>query len=429
MNIALIVISSTAYAESEEIEKAERRRLSEEMKKLAKRSQWVGVDMKYRQLLKLKKVSPRFRDHYLGAQAASNIGNTGASYRRAKKGYAIGKDKENNKEKAEELASMFRAIEETYAPIRIEVSKSYKENSDLNIKELPFMPEEQDSVKYAQKAIKENKRFRGLLPFGEYTIGDKEFTISKIEYPATDDELKTSAMLIKVAPPPAPPLISYMGPRVALGMAYTQATEASGPHLLAPEDKEYTAVGFGGIGLKLGLGWQVRLRFGFDVFGQLDFHNLMFSRSGTVEDFITADYGLKSSRNRYNAGMLMGGISYPIKGLQLQLAGTLSQGVARVQGMATEEGQSPVYDRICGDEATSDYAICNDSVNIAKALEMKGAITAGGVAVGASYNLLPIGKNLKGGIGGYFGAQTDTSRLYFWGNLALTITPSGSNKK
>ena len=32
MNIALIVVSSAAYAESEEVEKAERRRLSEEMK-------------------------------------------------------------------------------------------------------------------------------------------------------------------------------------------------------------------------------------------------------------------------------------------------------------------------------------------------------------------------------------------------------------
>ncbi|MEC7987991.1 MAG: hypothetical protein VX278_22680 [Myxococcota bacterium] len=427
MNLALIVVSSAAYADSEAELKAERRRLSEEMKKLAKKSLWSGVDKKYRQILKLKKVSPSFRDHYLGSQAAYNIGNMGASYKRAKLGYELGKDNENAKEKAEELRSRIKVIEDSYAPVRIEVSKSYKENSDLNIKEIPFMPEEQDAVKYAQKAIKENKRFKGLLPFGEYSIGDKQFELSKIEYPDTPDELKAIAMSIKIAPPPAPPLISYMGPRVVMGMAYTQATSASGPHLLAPESEQYTAVGFGGAGFKLGLGWQVRLRFGFDIFGQLDFHNLMFSQTDIVDATITSDYGLKASKNSYRAGMLLGGISYPIKGLNLQLAGTLSQGVARVQGLATEEGQSPLYDRICSDNP--EYAICNDSVNISQAMVMRGNITSGGVAVGASYDLLPIGKHLNGGLGGFFGAQTDTSRLYFWGNFALTITPSGSSKK
>ena len=97
MNIAFIVVSSLAYADSLDVEKAERRRLSQEMKKLAKRSQWVGVDMKYRQMLELKKADPSFRDHYLGAQAASNIGNVGAAYKRAKKGYEVGQKESETK--------------------------------------------------------------------------------------------------------------------------------------------------------------------------------------------------------------------------------------------------------------------------------------------------------------------------------------------
>ena len=84
MNIAVIIVSSLAYADAESVEKAERVRLSQEIKNLAKRSQWVGVDMKYRQILKLSKVKPSFRDHYLGAQAASNLGNVGATYNRVK---------------------------------------------------------------------------------------------------------------------------------------------------------------------------------------------------------------------------------------------------------------------------------------------------------------------------------------------------------
>ena len=75
-------------------------------------------------------------------------------------------------------------------------------------------------------------------------------------------ELLANATKVKVQPPPAPPLISYMGPRFSVGGAYTGAGTPI-------RDMPVNAAPFAGIGGRVSLGWQVHLRFGFGILPRL----------------------------------------------------------------------------------------------------------------------------------------------------------------
>ena len=76
--------SGPAMAMSKAEAKAEHVRLSEDMRRLAKRAHWRGVDRSYRSMegLLKKDVVLRYDDHFLGAQAARELGNVTLVYRR-----------------------------------------------------------------------------------------------------------------------------------------------------------------------------------------------------------------------------------------------------------------------------------------------------------------------------------------------------------
>ena len=168
MSFILFLLSSVVYADAQ-IDKAERIRLSEEIKSLEKRGRWMAIDIKYRKILALKNASPSFRDHSIAAQAASNLGNMLATYKRVKRAYAI--------EEKEELKMWLGAIEQTTAPVEIIVSRSFKEDFTLNVKEDFYAPEDQNAFSYAPKLITKNKKYNGK---GRYT--DKDGNIHQGTY-------------------------------------------------------------------------------------------------------------------------------------------------------------------------------------------------------------------------------------------------------
>ena len=80
-----------AMAMSKAEAKAEQVRLSEDMRRLAKRAHWRGVDRSYRSMeaLTRKDVVLGYDDHFLGAQAARELGNVTLVYRRLVKAKAV----------------------------------------------------------------------------------------------------------------------------------------------------------------------------------------------------------------------------------------------------------------------------------------------------------------------------------------------------
>ena len=96
--------------------------------------------------------------------------------------------------------------------------RRYKGKAELKIAELPFMPEEQNAVRYAQEAIKANGVFKGLLPEGEYSIVDQRFSLKQGSNPVS----------LNLVPPKGPPLITNIGSRFDIGASYGNAGEAQG---------------------------------------------------------------------------------------------------------------------------------------------------------------------------------------------------------
>ena len=411
MNILLL--SSLVYADAQ-LDKAERIRLSEEIKGLEKRGRWQAIDIKYRKMLELKDAQPSFRDHSIAAQASSNLGNMLATYRRVKRAYAI--------KQTEELKAWSGAIEQTLAPVEIIVSRSFKEDFDLKIQDELYGPADQNAFAFAQKVLVKKRKFKGIMPYGEYTIGNESFTVAPVEFPGDTKELLSNAIKVKVQPPPAPPLISYMGPRLSVGGAYTGAGTPI-------RDLNVNAASFAGLGGRVSLGWQVHLRFGFDIFAELDVRNMMSSLG--KEPVYLEEYGLTpdgtnfSGDNYFGAG-LFSGVSYSIKDLEMFAGFSLSQGVAEIQGLDTSTSSN--YQTTCIEESR-DFSVCDENTRLQDALVMRGSITSGGLALGATYNLFSITDKLRGGLNATFGLQSDTSRTYYWGQVGLSITPFRSVKQ
>ena len=413
MNTLIVTLISVAHAD-EAFDKAERIRLSEEIKESAKRERWKRVDVLYRKMLKLKKAEPSFRDHSTGARSAYYIGDMLSAFKRAKKAYAIQKD--------DSLKTWIDAIQKTTAPVEIIVSRSFKEDYTLTGGDDFIAPEDQDAFAFAQRYIQEKQKFKGLLPFGEYTIAGKTFTVEEVNFPANPEDIFTDHIIIKIAPPPAPPLISGMGPRASLGLAYTGAGTAITNQNLNP-------MSFSGLGLRTSLGWQLQLRFGFDVFAELDFRNMGAIMGKTPQ--YRNEFGLTEDSTDFTGDNYLGlglltGISYPINDLHLFAGFSLSQGQAMVQGLDTKTSQD--YQLACIEEQQA-FVVCDSGNQLTDALIMKGVILSGGLALGAQYNLFSLTDTLRGGVYSAFSMQSDTSRTYYWGQIGLSITPSRSVKK
>ena len=411
--MSILIVACVAYA-NESQEKAERIRLSEEMKNLAKLGHWAPANSKYLDMLDLKKASPSFRDHYTAAQIAAALGNIYETYIRLERAYAL--------EQKSDLKDWMDLLEQTTAPVNIEVKSSYKEDFSLNIARMPMIAEEQKAIKYAQNKIKRDRSFKGMLPFGSYTIADKAFTLGETNYPESSSAfLDVEKIVIK--PPPAPSLVQKMGPRVFLGAGYSGAGT---PTQMA----EKNPTSFGGLGIRAALGWQIQLRFGFDLVAEVDFRNLMTSISKDIvynEAVGLSEDSLDFSHDTYTGIGLTTGISYPIGKLNVFAGASATQGTAVVQGLDKEH--SSLYAETCKPQVENHYIICDERTNVTDSVLVEGVLLSVGPTLGISYDLLSIGENLALGTSTMFGIQSDTSRAYYWGQVGISIYPSRSIKK
>jgi hypothetical protein len=404
--VPLVVLVAPALAEAGEREEAEHTRLSEEMRRLASRNAWRGVEASYEKMLPLEKrgVVLSFDDHFIAAQAASNLGDINATYQRAKRAAAVAAN-ENDTRRSE---NWIREIEGSYGSVELRTSARFEGQAELKIAEIPFANDQRAAYDVARTAIAGRGSYDGLLPLGDYVFSDgsgagESFTVAAggklppIVLGPTDTDEGGG--------------LAYAGPRLDLGGAFSSAGD---PTLTGAE---IAPVGFGGAGLRAGLGFEVGTKLGFGGLVEVGYHAIGGASGAdpTSEQVdglgmsVADAYGYSSADTKVSMfyGWLAG--SYFITPGDL--------GVTFLAGPVLGIGSGTVQGVSGGTDSYSD-----------RYSQVNGSIRAGGVSGGVSltHNKASIGK-LGVGLSALGGAQSDTTRWYTWGQAALTITPARSD--
>lgn len=162
--VAVAVVPDTAMAQDPNA--AEALRLREEMKKLAAKNAWAGVERSYDNLMKLP-VDKTFDDHFLGSQAAKYQGKTWEMYER------LSRAKEINAKP--EIVSELEAMDGRYG--RVDIQGTFKVLPTVDVV-MPFSPDERKSIEWAQKVLSETGSFKGMLPIDiEYKLNGAGYVV------------------------------------------------------------------------------------------------------------------------------------------------------------------------------------------------------------------------------------------------------------
>ncbi len=232
-----LVVPSVAVAQDAQA-LAEKNRLVEEMKKLAQRNAWGGVERSYEQLTELR-VPVEYDIHLLGAEAARSLGKTYSMYRRLERAVEL--------DPQPEVLQTIKAMEKSYGRVKVLGNSRWK--VELERPSMPFAPDERKSIEYAKAILAEAGEFEGMLPAGDYLIGGKAFTVEagtkwqEVTVERTDISAREGVVI-------------YAGPVVSAGYGFLTSPPSEavvgddGQHLAAPD-------GVNGSGLSAELGGEV----------------------------------------------------------------------------------------------------------------------------------------------------------------------------
>lgn len=157
-----LILSPPAWAG--DASSAEHVRLSEEMRNLARRQVWKGVERNFLAIQAMGR-EPSHSDLLNGAHAARALGKVGAAYERLRAAAKIEADKA--------VIDSLWAIDQHYG--RVELSG--RKGTELDRADLPFDPMARVSIAYAVGELAEHGRFVGALPLGTYTLDGAEFQV------------------------------------------------------------------------------------------------------------------------------------------------------------------------------------------------------------------------------------------------------------
>lgn len=386
--LALLLFAGSAHAQS--ADEAERTRLSEEMKRLSTRNAWRGVDESYRRLEALmeKGVVVSYKDHFLGAQAARELGDLNGVYVRLQRAKAA--------EDTEEVRAWLGDIEANYGPVKLRVDPKFGGDASLAIAEMPFAPDQRRAIEAAQIALKDTRSYNGLLPLGAYTFGGQAFEIK----PGGGAPMEMALLPSSMRESGGGGGLSYVGPRADVGLSWLQTT--------APADDVLAAGAFGGPGARLGVGVEVGFTTTLGLVAEVGYHNLLAG----APDGVPENMGAQGTSMHLGYGWLAA--AFRAGDLRIAAGPVYGLGVAKTTGMneyCLTATNDPACSGVGSDETTLDYT------------SMTGSIRAGGAELGVFYGFLNFG-NLQSGLGLHAGALKDDARWYPWGQIAFTVAPA-----
>ena len=168
--------SASPRSQTSGADAAELRRLGAEMKSLAQRNAWAGVERAYKQMLELDGEIPG-EMHALAAQAAQTEGDVRETQMRYRKAKAAGYDADLA------LSSIDDNFVPTYLSTQAPRPKSDKKADKvgapvLSIASMPFAPNARKAVEFAIKQLADNWSFNGMLPHGTYTLEHEGRTVT-----------------------------------------------------------------------------------------------------------------------------------------------------------------------------------------------------------------------------------------------------------
>ena len=151
---------------------AEYVRLSHDLKRLASRNAWSGVESKFQLILETG-VTPSWDDYISAAHAARTTGDVIAVRDRLLAANII--------QESKEVHDWLWTIDNEYGQTQLAADKKY---AQLDVAVMPFNPDQVAAIKYAQSSLEEGGIFEGYLPAGDYilvsdilnqTVGSRNF--------------------------------------------------------------------------------------------------------------------------------------------------------------------------------------------------------------------------------------------------------------
>lgn len=248
--------------------RAERLRISEEMKKLAQRNAWQGVERKYAELRALRMDLP-VDDHLLGAQSARFLGKTFEVYNRLSRAYEITEDPE--------ILQEMNTIDSQFG--RIELKGSERFLPRIEPKVMPFAPDARKSIEWANEVMTNTGSFKGMLPAGEYKVACQEFTVvsgpnflvDSINKPKRKEleECLGGASAEEGQPDSYEGIIAYTGPVITVGYNFMANLAPGNPAFSSGSPDMHQAQGQSvtGSGVSAQLGYEVGFNGANKTFG------------------------------------------------------------------------------------------------------------------------------------------------------------------
>ena len=409
--LALLLASAPAVALSPEAAEAEHTRLSEEMRKLAKRNAWHGVEKQYLSMLDLQKegVVLTYEDHMKGAEAARELGRITDVYNRLLAA--------REQQKGEEVRSWLGEIQSNYGMVLLVRDDRYGGDTALAPTAMPFDPAKRAAIGAAQQALIDTGRYDGLLPHGDYAFGGKAFVVAEgQEVPPEVILAPEGSNTRRLAQAPRRNGLRFqVGPGFAnVGTAYSDSAVGYQP----------TEGRSGGL-LRAALGGSLQLGDSpAGVMVEAGYHGMFPDTvAGTDQINIVAGSEFQAASDDATARMNL---------FFVQAGPTLWMGrfeLAATVGWAIG-GISLVSPVACANPSDSSSNCAGQPTDVPD--EIGGTLKAPGGSLGLTW--LPEALDFKLGRGTYGaglglqgGLWRDDARSYPWGQLALTLTPTTSS--
>jgi hypothetical protein len=362
---------------------AEQERIDTEMRVLAGRQQWKGVDHDYRRLLELETSGAplTYAQHMLGVTAAKNLGDISAALNRLDRAALMGE--------TDEVRGLQTDFNARFGAVRLEIEARAVGSWTLEMSEVPFAPDARAALDLANSQLRENRGFTGRLPAGTYRLGRAEFVVGAggNEVLIAVSSAANSGRPVKTAPAEGTGSTSHAAWLVRAGGGFGTATSPEAGSVQPPAARGFApVVGLGGT-------W------GTDT---LEFGGLAAWRA------------------------MLGG-SKEAGSQQIHMATIGAMIVWHTSDLVFEGG--PLYGFGTGQSVgAADTAAAACSGGGCKTEEIRGGIRGGGAEVGARAPLFTTGATVAA-IGLHAGALSDSARWYPWATATLTLTPSASNAK
>ncbi len=390
------------HAYAGEVEKAEHVRVSEEMRKLAQRNAWSAVEAQFQKLIVLQSSGEvlTMQELTLGIQAAQNLGDITAARSRLSQAVRI--------DATPEFVQQLADIDANYGHVKIAYDQRYGADRTIVAKVPPFAPDQRASIAIANNIVAAEQDYDGLLPTGDYSVGTHEFTIA-----AGKD---TGSVTVSPGSGESKAFeFAWVGPRATVGVAVLTAGALNSAGSSA--DAGLQATSFGGLGARLGVGVDMGLTRHVGLLAEVGYHDLFGAARYDGEVTESADStAVKGNSIHMGYGWLAASFRF----------GKLWAAAGPIWGIGG--GSVTGADGYC--VANPSDASCVDSAGLgeqnAPYQRLSGRIMAGGGAASVSYALFDAG-SFSGAATLEGGAQTDSYRLYPWGQVALTLAPQSKS--